>query len=101
MAINSMIKEIDNPDEPSSELLNEIRKAFEDDVFSKYCQIDDPDSIFLQILTLFLFFLKENQIGPSVYSMYAEEEKCPVDRYGALPEFVLDPMSNKNKTLQK
>lgn len=74
---------------------------FTDEILPKFADVKEADQVFLQILILFVFFLKENQIGPSVYSLYAEEEKAPVDRYGDLPDSFLDPISNKNDGLQK
>lgn len=100
--LNSEFKKIQDEVESSSESsLDQIRKMFEENVITKFADIQQADELFLQMLILFVFFLKENQLGPSVYSLYAEEELQPVDRYGDLPEFFLDPISNKNQALQK
>ena len=53
------------------------------------------------LLQMWVFFLRENQTGPSAYTKYVDEEKAPVDHYTAeLPEFELDNMSTKNKEMQ-
>lgn len=38
--------------------------------------------------------------GPSIYSLYVEEEKRPLIKGEALVERELDPLSNKNQALQ-
>lgn len=81
-------------------VVEELRNLYQTRILPQHAPDPaNPDHLFLQLLTLYTFFLKENQIGPSVYSLYAEEEKCPVDRYGELPPSFLDPISTKNKVL--
>lgn len=36
----------------------------------------DPE---LTLVILWTIFLKENQLGPSVYTEYVEETRCPID----------------------
>lgn len=99
MALSNHVKEMG--DIESAESLELIKKSYTEKILPQYCNMEAKDSVFLQMLILFLFFLKENQVGASVYTLYAEEEKRPIDRYGDLPESVLDPISNKNEKLQK
>ena len=53
-------------------------------------------------LSLFLinFYVRENCVGPSVYTEYVEETLAPLIKGGPLPENDLDCMSNKNMKLQ-
>ena len=50
-------------------------------------------------LFLFDFYLRENSLGPSVYTEYVEDTRAPLVK-GELPKNELDPLSNKNKLLQ-
>ena len=59
------------------------------------------ENIELLLVTLWVTFLKENQVGQSVYTEYVEETKCPIDQTGPLPDFEFDAISNKNMKLQK
>ena len=59
-----------------------------------------------QEVTTFIWFLmsvylRENSLGPSVYSEYVEETRAPLVRSGKLPENELDSISYKNLPLQK
>ena len=58
------------------------------------------DEAYVQMLTVLCVFLKENQLGQSVYTEYVQETKCPIDKSGPLVETEFDPMSNKNEPLQ-
>ena len=49
---------------------------------------------------LWAVFLKENQLGQSVYHQYVEETKCPIDHNGPLIDFEFDAISYKNQKLQ-
>ena len=53
-------------------------------------------------LTLFLltFYMRENCVGPSVYTEYVEDTRTPLIKGGSLPENDLDSISNKNLQLQ-
>ena len=53
-------------------------------------------------MTLFLmtFYMRENCVGPSVYTQYVEETRAPLVKGGPLPQNDLDSMSNKNLKLQ-
>lgn len=53
----------------------------------------------LVLVILWTLFLKENQLGQSVYTQYVEETKCPIDQNGPLPEFEFDLVSTKNERL--
>jgi hypothetical protein len=45
--------------------------------------------------------VRENCTGPSVYTEYVEETKKWVVKGGPLPQNILDPISNKNESLQE
>ena len=62
--------------------------------------IENEQKLEETLLILLTFFLKENQLGHSVYTQYVEETKCPIDQSGPLPDFAFDPISNKNEALQ-
>lgn len=47
---------------------------------------------------LFGFYLRENSLGPSVYTEYVEETRAPLVK-GDLPVTPFDPISIKNKLL--
>ena len=47
------------------------------------------------------FFLRENSLGPSVYTEYVEDTRAPLVKTGELPANDLDPISFKNVKLQK
>mmetsp|Transcript_32157 Transcript_32157/g.49178 ORF Transcript_32157/g.49178 Transcript_32157/m.49178 type:complete len:311 (-) Transcript_32157:1396-2328(-) len=55
-------------------------------------------------MLLWTFFLKENQLGQSVYTEYVEETKAPIDQHVSdpkmLPAFALDHISSKNTDMQ-
>ena len=53
-------------------------------------------------MSLFLisFYMRENCVGPSVYTQYVEDTRAPLIKSGPLPENDLDSMSNKNLKLQ-
>ena len=57
------------------------------------------DEAFVQMLTVLCIFLKENQLGQSVYTEYVQETKCPIDKSGPLIKTDFDPISNKNEQL--
>jgi len=59
----------------------------------------DEKSFMSMLLLLFSFYIRENHVGPSVYTEYIEETLEPRVK-GFLPAFTLDPISNKNKHLQ-
>ena len=48
---------------------------------------------------IFGFYLRENSLGPSVYTEYVEETRAPLVK-GELPITEFDPISFKNKLLQ-
>lgn len=50
---------------------------------------------------LYVAFIRENCTGPSVYTLYVEETLEPLVKGGPLPPNELDPISNKNQSLQK
>ena len=56
----------------------------------------NQDEVYISVLTAFTIFLKENQVGQSVYTEYVEETKCPIDQSGPLPDLEFDPISWKN-----
>ena len=51
------------------------------------------------VLFLFSTYLRENCLGPSVYTEYVEDTLAPLVK-GYLPPYALDPISHKNKLLQ-
>ena len=53
------------------------------------------------IESLYYIYIRENVTGPSIYTLYAEEEKRPLIKGEALVERELDPLSNKNAALQE
>lgn len=79
--------------------ISEIEKFCEDSLITEYGK--NLESL---VISLWSVFLKENQLGQSVYTQYVEETKCPIDQYLSdpkdLPEFALDLISNKNSDLQ-
>ena len=60
----------------------------------------EKTSIVTQVLFLQSFTLRENSLGPSVYTEYVEDTRAPLVKSGELPENDLDPISYKNKKLQ-
>jgi len=50
------------------------------------------------ITFLFSFYLRENCLGPSVYTEYVEDTRAPLVK-GELPKSDFDPISTKNKLL--
>lgn len=51
------------------------------------------------VIGFYSIYLKENCLGPSVYTQYVEETKAPIVRTGPLPDNELDPLSYKNQEL--
>ena len=47
---------------------------------------------------LFGFYLRENSLGPSVYTEYVEDTRAPLVK-GDLPVTDFDPLSTKNTLL--
>jgi len=94
---DNAIKEINEFIKTSAEdeckSLEEIRSFFTNELLKKY-------DIEVLLYTLYAVLLKENQTGPSVYTQYVDEEKCPIDHNGPLIDFEFDPISYKNKKLQ-
>ena len=58
----------------------------------------DEKSFMSMLLMFFSFYIRENHVGPSVYTEYVEETLEPLVK-GHLPAFTLDPISHKNKHL--
>ena len=52
------------------------------------------------VLFLFSTYLRENSLGPSVYTEYVQDTLAPLVKGGPLPLNALDPISHKNKHLQ-
>ncbi len=46
-------------------------------------------------------YIRENVTGPSIYTLYVEEEKRPLVKGEPLPEKETDPISNKNAALNE
>ena len=61
--------------------------------------VSDQKSYVTLALFLLTFYMRENCIGPSVYTQYVEETRAPLIKSGPLPENDLDIMSNKNLLL--
>ena len=59
------------------------------------------DEVSYVTLALFLltFYVRENCVGPSVYTQYVEETRMPLIKGGPLAENDLDCLSNKNLLL--
>ena len=53
------------------------------------------------IEALYTLYIRENVTGPSIYTLYVEEEKRPLIKGEALPDKNTDPISNKNETLNQ
>ena len=49
---------------------------------------------------LMTFYMRENCVGPSVYTEYVEDTRAPLIKGGPLPLNGLDMLSNKNLKLQ-
>ena len=64
-------------------------------------QVTDSKSYITIVLFLFSTYIRENSLGPSVYTQYVQETLAPLDKSGPLPENPLDPISFKNKALQQ
>lgn len=52
------------------------------------------------ILFLWTAYVRENMLGPSIYTLYVEDTRAPLIAT-ELPENILDPISNKNTLLQR
>lgn len=74
----------------AKEIIAKVKQAILDFV------IDDFESL---IHFLMSFYLRENSLGPSVYTEYVEETRAPLEK-NHLPVTEFDPISNKNKLLQ-
>ena len=59
----------------------------------------DEKKFVSMLLFLFSVYLRENSVGPSVYTEYVEDTLEPLVK-GHLPPYTLDPISHKNKHLQ-
>jgi len=79
--------------------IDAIKKFYTDNVFEKYTADGIPQQIELFLLVLWALFLKENMAGQSVYTMYVEETKAPIDQT-ELPKLEFDPICYTNETLQ-
>jgi len=64
-------------------------------------EIKDETDIKEMVATLFAIYLRENMVGPSVYSVYVEEILAPIDDKAPKIESLLDGLSSKNVALQK
>lgn len=60
-----------------------------------------PEEYVTLVEALYDFFIRENVVGPSVYSLYVEEEKRPLIKGEPLREREIDPISTKNTHLQE
>ena len=58
--------------------------------------VTDTKSYVTLSLFLLTFYMRENCIGPSVYTEYVEETRAPLIKGGSLPINDLDSISNKN-----
>ena len=61
--------------------------------------VTDQKTYVSMVLFLFSTYLRENCLGPSVYTEYVEDTLAPLVK-GHLPLNALDPISHKNKHLQ-
>jgi hypothetical protein len=61
--------------------------------------LTDSKSYVTMVLFLFSTYIRENSLGPSVYTQYVQETLAPLETSGPLPENLLDPISFKNKPL--
>lgn len=61
--------------------------------------VTDTKSYVSMALFLITFYMRENSVGPSVYTQYVEDTRAPLIKGGPLPENDLDVISNKNLTL--
>ena len=73
-------------------------KAFAVQVVSEL--VTDTKSYVTLSLFLINLYMRENCVGPSLYTEYVEETLAPLIKGGPLPENELDCMSNKNLKLQ-
>ena len=80
---------------------SEIEDVDEIKTYLRTLMSEDREQLYTQMLTAFTIFMKENCLGQSVYTEYVEETKCPIDQSGPLPDLEFDPISWKNKNLQK
>ena len=75
----------------------EALKAFAKQTVSEL--VTDSKSYVTLSLFLINFYMRENCVGPSVYTLYVEETLAPLIKGGPLPENDLDSLSNKNLKL--
>ena len=61
--------------------------------------VTDEKSYVSMVLFLFSTYLRENSLGPSVYTEYVQDTLAPLVKGGPLPLNTLDPISHKNKHL--
>jgi len=52
-------------------------------------------------LFLWSIYIRENCIGPSIYTEYVEDTRAPLIKGGPLPVTPFDSISNKNEKLQE
>ena len=62
--------------------------------------VTDGKSYVTMALFLLTFYMRENCVGPSVYTEYVEETRAPLIKSGPLPPNDLDCISNKHLLLQ-
>ena len=73
-------------------------KAFAEQIVSEL--VTDTKSYVTLSLFLLNLYMRENCVGPSLYTEYVEETLAPLIKGGPLPENELDCISNKNLKLQ-
>ena len=61
--------------------------------------VTDKKSFVTLALFLMTFYMRENCVGPSVYTQYVEDTRAPLIKSGPLPENDLDSISIKNLEL--
>ena len=85
---------MENPDCGLSALEQKVLEFKDQDVKS-------AEDYLALIQCLYYLFIRENVTGPSVYTLYVEEEKRPLSKEEPLKEYpVMDPLSTKNTSLQ-
>ena len=89
---------VEQTEQQQSELLDELETFIKGLLET---QVTDSKSYITTVLFLFSTYIRENSLGPSVYTQYVQETLAPLDTSGALPENPLDPISFKNKALQQ
>ena len=94
--------------QPLLKTLNEVFSSGEKVGLERICSetqkyIEESESLQSRYVSLVLFcytlYIRENSLGPSVYTQYVEDTRAPLVSK-ELPPYDLDHLSTKNRSLQ-